>query len=350
MNNLLIYCDQVNHFYFGQYGSARVTDWHTFQQNEAEKKISAFSTPFEPDENWAESVRLAHNISDHTFVFVNELNDFTVPEIKKLDLPNTSIYLAGALNTFEFKSAQVYFYPFWISSVTNIYRRLPVDFLDNKLTADFPKPLVADVLLGRNRLHRNFIYDHIYESDFKNQCVLTYIDRERSNPDTKFLVEPDNLELVDGNKILNSVDPVIYHGVPTTMSAVVPVSIYNQTAYSLVTETNFTNDYSFYTEKTVKPMLAQRLFILVAGQYYLRNLRNIGFCTFDGIIDESYDLEPDAELRWALALDQLKWLATQDQRDIMQRARPMIEHNYQLVQQNWQANLEKKLNLCIDSL
>jgi hypothetical protein len=82
-----------------------------------------------------------------------------------------------------------------------------------------------------------------------------------------------------------------------SLSQVIPLSIYNQTAYSVVAETNYDNNYIFNTEKIVKPILARRLFLVVSGQHYLRNLRSLGFKTFDGIIDETYDTIADFEQR-----------------------------------------------------
>ena len=38
-------------------------------------------------------------------------------------------------------------------------------------------------------------------------------------------------------------------------------------------------------------------FLVVAPPYYLREIRNMGFKTFDGFIDESYDEELDDKIR-----------------------------------------------------
>jgi hypothetical protein len=35
----------------------------------------------------------------------------------------------------------------------------------------------------------------------------------------------------------------------------------------------------------------------------------LGFKTFDGIIDESYDLEPNTIKRFEMAFEQMEWLA-----------------------------------------
>jgi hypothetical protein len=88
------------------------------------------------------------------------------------------------------------------------------------------------------------------------------------------------------------------------------------------------NSYTFYTEKTVKPILARRLFVAFVGQHYIRNLHNLGFQTFHGIIDESYDEEPDMTKRYQMAYEQMQYLFTQPQDVILEQIRPIVEYNY----------------------
>jgi hypothetical protein len=112
------------------------------------------------------------------------------------------------------------------------------------------------------------------------------------------------------------------------MPCLMPLDLYNHTAYSIICETGFLNDIHMITEKTAKAVIGRRLFVMFAGRGFLRYVREQGFRTFDGIIDESYDLEPDAETRWRLAFEQVRYLCGQDQTQILERARPIVEHNY----------------------
>jgi hypothetical protein len=122
-----------------------------------------------------------------------------------------------------------------------------------------------------------------------------------------------------------------YRGVPMLISQVVPFKIYQQSAFSVVCETSFDNSYSFPTEKISKPLLCCRMFIVIAGQYYLKNLRSLGFKTFNGIIDESYDDEPNNEKRWNMAMEQVKILCQQDQITILKLILPIVLHNRALI-------------------
>ena len=78
-------------------------------------------------------------------------------------------------------------------------------------------------------------------------------------------------------------------------------------------------------------MLACRLFVVISGQYYLQNLRKLGFKTFDSVIDESYDLEPADHIRWTKAIEQAEWLCQQPQQDILPKIAAIVLHNYKIL-------------------
>ena len=121
------------------------------------------------------------------------------------------------------------------------------------------------------------------------------------------------------------------------MSSIIPVTIYNQTAYSLIAETRAENTISFFTEKVIKPIIARRLFVVISGYRYLENLRILGFKTFDGVIDESYDLIEDSHERWTQAMQQVEYLCSQDQQSVLTQIHDIVEHNYQLIMEsNWE--------------
>ena len=62
-------------------------------------------------------------------------------------------------------------------------------------------------------------------------------------------------------------------------------------------------EYFEFDEKIAKPIAAGMAFVLVAAQHTLARLTRIGFRTFDPLIDESYDQEPDWQRRTEMAVD-----------------------------------------------
>jgi hypothetical protein len=99
----------------------------------------------------------------------------------------------------------------------------------------------------------------------------------------------------------------------------------------LVCESQFENRWSFFTEKIIKPMLAQRVFVVCSGRYFLRNLREWGFKTFDGIVDESYDKEYELGRRVDMIASSMQKLAQQNQHEVYKQARTILEHNYNVL-------------------
>jgi len=161
-------------------------------------------------------------------------------------------------------------------------------------------------------------------------------------------METEGVEIIANQKFSHSIDQVLYYGHRIGISCVVPLTVYNQTNYSIVAETNFDNHYNFYTEKIVKPIMCRRLFIAVSGQHYLKNLRSFGFRTFDGIIDESYDSEPDNHVRWTKAMEQVNWLSQQDPAVIFAQAAEIVEHNHCVMfERDWYAEFSASLDQAI---
>ena len=72
---------------------------------------------------------------------------------------------------------------------------------------------------------------------------------------------------------------------------------------NIVTETTFENNELFISEKIVKPLVGFQPFIVLGPQYYLRELKKLGFKTFDCIWDESYDNEQNFKKRYEKVLE-----------------------------------------------
>jgi hypothetical protein len=189
------------------------------------------------------------------------------------------------------------------------------------------KPRFFDALLGQPRLHRDFVYESITQQGLQQEIFTTYLDGGPGQFRQQFCCEP-GVQTVTAN--LTS-DHVHYQGLTLPLSWIVPIEIYNQTAYSIVAETGLHNGYSFFTEKIAKAMAARRLFVVFSGAGFLANLKRLGFQTFDHVIDESYDHVTDHHERWQAAFEQVKLLCDLDQLTVLHKIQPRVEHNYQLL-------------------
>jgi hypothetical protein len=82
--------------------------------------------------------------------------------------------------------------------------------------------------------------------------------------------------------------------------------IYADSYLHITSETCFDSHGSpFMSEKTFRPILNLQPFIYVGNYKALEELRKLGFKTFDGFIDESYDLEPDPKKRFDMITNEI---------------------------------------------
>lgn len=296
-------------------------------------KFAGFHAPFPVTPDWLDRFHAVYNHVDHSFVFCSELHELTVSQLLTIDLDRVSIFVCGFINR-EFTHARIYTWLDWFVTTTYFYTTHQPDLLHNKLLPQINKSKKFDVLLGAQRTHRDFVNNYIKEHPgLEEHVIMTYFHRidQSLRENQNFILEDEGLEFIPERKLTHSIDPVRYYGKEMSLSQVVPISVYNQTYYSIVTETNFQNHFNFYTEKIVKPLIAGRLFVAVAGQNYLANLRRLGFQTFENVIDESYDSETDPEIRWLRAMQQVEYLCHQNPEEIIAKIKDAVEHNQRLI-------------------
>jgi hypothetical protein len=207
----------------------------------------------------------------------------------------------------------------WFMTPHNLYSTSPaVKALLTQLTRPEHKPKFFDCLLGMHRDHRDQITRFYKNSTHKDKFIFTYFKDNLHNGLWDIDID-SNITKTHQQIILNN------SGVP--VSAILPITIYNESYYSVVAETTCYNDYNQYTEKVAKPLLAKRLFVVFAGQYYLRNLRDKGFMTFGTVIDERYDSIEDPDIRFFQAWQQIEYLCSQNPKEILDRVDYILEYN-----------------------
>lgn len=193
------------------------------------------------------------------------------------------------------------------------------------------KAKMFDCLLGGQNLHRDIIENLYHNSNCRDLIVYNYYRNNINNGTWDSDVNDYHLGQ-DPNCETSQVHK----------QTLVPINVYNQTHYSIVAETVTYNEFNHYTEKVAKPIVAKRLFVVFAGQHYLKNLRSLGFRTFGSVIDESYDSEPNMPLRMKQAWEQVEWLCLQDPDKVRSELLSILEHNQQhFIQTDWQFQIKK---------
>jgi hypothetical protein len=91
---------------------------------------------------------------------------------------------------------------------------------------------------------------------------------------------------------------------------------------------------AFATEKIYKSIACSRPFIVVSTPGFLRGLKELGFKTFNGYINEEYDNILDNDLRMQAIVEEierLSLLSEDDFEQMIQGCREAVKHNYKLL-------------------
>lgn len=132
---------------------------------------------------------------------------------------------------------------------------------------------------------------------------------------------------------LSYIDPIIKGGANDTRFF---TPHYNNIAVDIVAETVFNYPYPCITEKTVRPILHKKVFIMLAPHGVLKMLHSKGFQTFDGFIDESYDTLEDPTDRFHAVVGVVKSLCNKpldEVLDYMNDIDDKLNHNFELLEE-----------------
>jgi hypothetical protein len=106
------------------------------------------------------------------------------------------------------------------------------------------------------------------------------------------------------------------------------------------------SDGAFLTEKTFKPIKNAQPFIIFGGPHSLQLLRNLGYRTFDNVLDGSYDNIKDTTRRWEAAINltlQLINLNNKQLNDMYRSCHDDLIHNQTLFLENKKNRILKLL-------
>jgi len=126
---------------------------------------------------------------------------------------------------------------------------------------------------------------------------------------------------------------------------------YQQSYWNFVVETHFEQDTTFITEKTFKPILNLQPFIIIGSENSLGLLRDLGYKTFKGYIDEEYDNIKNEEHRMWYALTECFNICEDSKENLTKEVhemRPLLEYNQQLFLASKKDRLIKVIEQLLD--
>lgn len=215
-----------------------------------------------------------------------------------------------------------HFFPWWYEWMLHVEKQL--NFCQRVQHEEIKQPnYIFDALLGSPNDRRLWIAEKIKQASEKFLWNIGVPWNGTGNGD-KFLHGTDLHTNKDWQRpVYNDKGEWCNHGL------LLPWKIYNDSWFSIISETK--NDgFPMLTEKSGKCLLGRRLFINFGNPGVMALIRDQGYQTFDSVIDESYDTEPDQQSRFQAAWNQVEYLLNQPPEMIAQKIKPILDHNQKL--------------------
>ena len=250
--------------------------------------------------------------------YTEAANCLTVDLVNKLkQYPNKKLVLANGpwdKSIFNYDMEyEIVIYPYWLMSYsTYLTSTHTINFY--QLAQANPSPAkMFNCLVGVSRPERDYMVSKLIDKDLVRNNIVSYKGNFSRNGHANWDFSEPWHQLFDGDYEkykqlqLNAANDAdlrflkvtewedygnfnLPYGRPWSgREHILPVTIFNNTAFSLVVETSVFNNNFHPTEKTIRNFLLKKPFVVFSSQHFLRHLRTLGFETFGGIIDESYD-------------------------------------------------------------
>lgn len=210
------------------------------------------------------------------------------------------------------------------------------------------KPYDFLFLNGRARPHRKYLFERLRMLGLLDRSLWTMMDPNGTSTATlsfkhqgqellsmpspvRHLPDQYEVERYRGRHRAENADPTRYikHDVFDNEWGEIYLQAepYIDTYFSLVTETVLEDPWSFRTEKIAKPLAMGHPWICATNAGFYRDMRNLGFRTFDGIIDESFDTIDHTRSRMDRVIDVVQDLCRQDLSSFLVACEDVCKYN-----------------------
>ena len=194
------------------------------------------------------------------------------------------------------------------------------------------KDFLLLTIVRKTRPHRHIFYEQIKQTNLLQNFIGNISDwydvddaekiRTKQNDDLK--ANPGKVTPLP--LVKNRVGSAHYvPGLSEEVGAgVIPWDLYHQSHYEVVLET-YGKHYTYYTDKVLRPIVAQLPFVALSNHKFYNDLHEHGFETFGDIIDESFASEPDLDTRVRKLLISMQNI---DPREFFELSKEKCAHNY----------------------
>lgn len=160
----------------------------------------------------------------------------------------------------------------------------PKHFMCLNRNSQRPHRYYLSLFFEKNKLYDKALYSLLFPLHENNFKKLNYLEEYKKAVSVKIPLEIDTQDRIETLQGFHTGNTFLKQN-------------YLDSYFNIVTETCFEDGQIFLTEKIIKPLLGLHPFLVVSSPNYLKKLKELGFKTFDGIWDESYDTILDNEDR-----------------------------------------------------
>lgn len=225
---------------------------------------------------------------------------------------------------------------------TNRHNNLPTwrDHINYKLE-NLNKIKLFNCLNRRVALHRQWLYVRLYQENLLEDSLVSMDHFYASIGDLGTNACLDQNTIDQACSLL----PLTIDDADFTINKFLNLNteIYLNSWFSIVTETHADNDQQvIISEKTLKPILAAHPFMVYGSRRVLHYLKELGFKTWPGIWDESYDYKYDF-YRLDTIINNIK--TVKQERDLMEwfkRFEDSVSHNQSIALKLYWENQKPK--------
>ena len=194
--------------------------------------------------------------------------------------------------------------------------------------------------IGHGNVHRLHLASYLHKK-YKDKTLATYHCNVTDSYHRPFLSIEDmmflgyNNEEVDSGLSLLRDSPIKIDSIdqypillPTTLNI---FKVYSNFFVEIANVTYFTGNTFYIDEKLWRPLLSKTPFIVQGPQYFLENLRKLGFQTFSDFWDEGYQEDPASHQPREIikVIDYISNFSNQQLLDMYNSMTPILEHNRQ---------------------
>lgn len=288
------------------------------------------------------------------------------PTINKYFYQSNAVYDYVHLNIKERdnkKYHHIFFNSLWVQAQRTVPRNPVTDY---PKILDFNKTPQAHflTLARRDSINRRFINYLLHSNNLFSKGIVSH-QRVVENGIVKSNSEHQNeVRMLASREDFNTRDFLEFgykkHFLETTQPkgrSAVDYSSYvkysSVSCFDLVSETDVQNNL-FVTEKTLKPIIHRKPFMVSGSAFTLGFLKNLGFETFENVFDESYDEELVFYDRVCMIFENMKYfcsLSLADCHKKLQSLNDILIYNQKyFLETDWSFNVDKNIQKRINEV